>query len=45
MHWFGNKDFVDVMNKHRQQNLKSWYNLIILKESYYETYNCWKFYE
>jgi len=23
MHWFGNKDFVDVMNKHRQQNLKS----------------------
>ncbi len=22
MHWFGNKGFIDVMNKHKQQNLK-----------------------
>jgi hypothetical protein len=22
MHWFGNKNFVDVMNKHKQKNLK-----------------------
>ena len=22
MHWFGNKEFIEVMNKHRQENLK-----------------------
>jgi hypothetical protein len=26
MHWFGNKDFVAIMNKHKQKNLKENFN-------------------